>query len=225
MNDFFRYPHTPHIAWLGTTPPRGDKVLPRVEAERLLSQDVIVEEKLDGANLGISLRNNGSLVFQNRGQYLPEPFTGQFSRLNGWASQHGEKLKTLLMPGIILFGEWVAARHSIAYGHLPDWFVAFDVHDSAEGGFWTTARRDAFADKIGVSAVPCLFRGRTHLTDLQALAARSRSAFGSTALEGLVIRHDGSRLNEWRAKLVRPDFTQAITQHWRHRMLQWNQVG
>ncbi|MGV3590570.1 MAG: DNA ligase, partial [Gammaproteobacteria bacterium] len=27
MDEFFRFPHTPHIAWLGAGMPRDDKVL------------------------------------------------------------------------------------------------------------------------------------------------------------------------------------------------------
>jgi ATP-dependent RNA circularization protein (DNA/RNA ligase family) len=224
MNIFFRYPHTAHLAWLGKELPRDDKVLSHLEATRLLNEDVIVEEKLDGANLGISLTEDGDLSFQNRGQYLAAPFTGQFSRLTGWAMEHKSSLMEVLTPEIILFGEWLTARHSIGYDRLPDWFVAFDVYDFVEGGFWSAKRRDALAKACGVSVAPCLFSGRTTLTDLQVMATESCSAFGSTALEGLVIRHDGAQLNEWRVKLVRPDFTQAIDQHWRRRALEWNRT-
>lgn len=224
MSSFFRYPHTPHLAWMGKDPPRDDKVLSREEARRLLSQEVIVEEKLDGANLGISLSSNGKLLFQNRGQYLEAPFTGQFSRLNGWVMQQEQVLLEMLTPGIVLFGEWLAARHSIAYEHLPDWFIAFDVYESTEGKFWSAAQRDVFAHEIGLPVAPCVLRGKTRLEDLQALAAKSRSSFGTMALEGLIVRHDGNRFNEWRVKLVRPDFTQAIEQHWRSRAMEWNQI-
>ena len=50
--DFFRFPHTPHLAWLGRDIPRDDKVLAPSEAKALLSDDVTVEEKLDAANNG-----------------------------------------------------------------------------------------------------------------------------------------------------------------------------
>jgi hypothetical protein len=30
----------------------------------------------------------------------------------------------------VLFGEWLAARHTMPYDCLPDWFLAFDVLDS-----------------------------------------------------------------------------------------------
>ena len=130
MSGFFRFPHTPHLAWLGEAPPRDDKVLSRSEVDALLAGPVTVEEKLDGANLGVSMGVTGVLRFQNRGQYLVTPYTGQFSRLAGWAAQHTQILEAALPPGLILFGEWLAARHSISYTGLPDWFVAFDVHDA-----------------------------------------------------------------------------------------------
>jgi len=34
---FFRFPHTPHVAWLGQGQPRGDKVLSTAEAQSLLA--------------------------------------------------------------------------------------------------------------------------------------------------------------------------------------------
>jgi len=66
MNDFFRFPHTPHIVWLGNGIPRDDKVLSPQEADTLLLYEVIVEEKLDGANLGISVSQEGYVRAQNR---------------------------------------------------------------------------------------------------------------------------------------------------------------
>lgn len=74
------FPHTPHIAWLGEGSPRDDKVMSPIEVATLLAGDVVVEEKLDGANVGLSLASDGSLRAQNRGQYLAEPHTGQFAR-------------------------------------------------------------------------------------------------------------------------------------------------
>jgi hypothetical protein len=44
MTDFFRFPHTPHLAWLGPGVPRDDKVLAPAEAQALLAGEVVVEE-------------------------------------------------------------------------------------------------------------------------------------------------------------------------------------
>jgi len=81
MTDFFRFPHTPHIAWLAEGAPRNDKVLSLAEAAEILAGDVVLEEKLDGANLGFSVSLNGTVCAQNRGQYLEQPYQGQFGRL------------------------------------------------------------------------------------------------------------------------------------------------
>ena len=224
ITDFFRFPHTPHLAWLGTAAPRDDKVLPSVEASALLSDGVTVEEKLDGANLGISIGDHGRLRFQNRGQYLLAPYAAQFSRLNAWARQHEHTLLPLLQPGLILFGEWLAARHSISYGSLPDWFVAFDVYDGAAGCFWCVARRDDLLRRAGLQAAPVLLQGRTTLPALVSIVNKGSSHFGANALEGLVVRRNGEEFIDGRAKLVRPGFVQDISDHWRRRTLEWNRV-
>ncbi|MEA2079178.1 MAG: RNA ligase family protein [Pseudomonadota bacterium] len=224
MSDFFRFPRTPHLAWLGTGIPRDDKLLSPQEAEALLAGEVVVEEKLDGANLGISLGLDGQLRAQNRGQYLVAPFTGQFSRLQGWLFQHGNSLADKLGPGLVLFGEWCAARHSLDYDKLPDWFLLFDVVDRAEGRFWSTVRRNGLADELGLAAVPRLLRGRVTLADLQALLESRDSRFRAGPMEGVVIRRENADWCEARAKLARAEFTQTIGEHWRSRTLEWNRV-
>lgn len=145
MTDFFRFPHTPHLAWLGEGSPRDDKVLSPNEVTALLAGDVVVEEKLDGANVGLSLAPDGGLRAQNRGQYLAEPHAGQFSRLPAWLAQHGDALRSALTPNLILFGEWCAARHSLDYAALPDWFLLL---------MYTTAVRTG----SGVAHVAMLWR-------------------------------------------------------------------
>jgi hypothetical protein len=40
----------------------------------------------------------------------------------------------------------------------------------------------------------------------------------------VILRHDNLQWCEGRAKLVRPDFTQAIEEHWRSRPIEWNGI-
>lgn len=222
MNDFFRFPHTPHLAWLGEGAPRDDKVLSRREADELLGGEVIVEEKFDGANLGLSARPGGGLRAQNRGQYLEPPYSGQFSRLASWLGGREALLAEGLESTRILFGEWCAALHSVAYDALPDWFLAFDVYDREVSGFWSTKRRDHFVGKMGLTAVPSLYVGHTTLDNLKTLLADGRSAFGGGPMEGLVVRRESGDALQARAKLVRADFSQAIGEHWSRRRIEWN---
>lgn len=224
MTSFFRFPHTPHLAWLGEGEPRDDKVLSAAEAKALLASDVVVEEKLDGANLGFSLSAEGDLLAQNRGQYLAEPHAGQFARLPAWISVHHDALRNVLQPSLMVFGEWCAARHSLDYGALPDWFLVFDVYDRDAGRFWSTRRRNALAETAGLATVREVFRGQATLPQLKQLVATASSRFRDGPMEGIVVRRESASWCEARAKLVRPDFTQTIATHWRKRAIEWNRL-
>ena len=228
MSDFFRFPHTPHLAWLGQGEPRDDKVMPPAQAAALLATEVVLEEKVDGANLGFSLSNSGALQAQNRGQYLQVPFSGQFVRLPAWLAVHAQTLQAELLAHandkLMLFGEWCAARHSLNYDRLPDWYLLFDVFDQAKQVFWSSARRDAVARRLGLVTVPRFGRGRYTLGQLKTMLIEEPSRFRDGELEGIVIRRESPTECIQRAKLVRASFTQGIEDHWRNRSIEWNRV-
>lgn len=224
MSEFFRFPHTPHLAWLAEGAPRDDKVLSPREVKSLLSGEVVVEEKMDGANVGLSLEPDGSLRVQNRGQYLEEPYSGQFSRMPDWLNQHRDSLCSKLTPELILFGEWCAARHSLNYVSLPDWFLIFDVYDRTTGRFWSSQRRNVLATSMGLTTVPQVLSGKVRVNDLIQLVETTSSRYRKGALEGIIIRRESLEWCEARAKLVRQDFTQSIDTHWRKRTLEWNRL-
>jgi ATP-dependent RNA circularization protein (DNA/RNA ligase family) len=225
MSDFFRFPHTAHIVWLNSGSPRDDKILNPVEIKELLNGPVVIEEKLDGANLGLSLGTDDKLRAQNRGQYLLEPYTGQFARLPAWLTQHDASLRSVLTPDLILFGEWCAAQHSLDYHALPDYFLLFDVYDRSTQKFWSTARRNSLAEQAGIRTVPCLHRGDTTVNTLKDMVAHKPSLFRKGPLEGVVVRRENEQWSEARGKVVRAEFTQAIHEHWSRKAINWNRVG
>lgn len=222
--NFFRFPHTPHLVWLGEVAPRDDKVLSPLEADALLARPVVVEEKLDGANLGFSIAPDGRLRAQNRGQYLQMPHIGQFARLPEWLARNEECVLGALRPGLIVFGEWVAARHSLDYTGLPDWWLVFDVYDQQAQHFWNTQRRDALAHTAGLPCVPRLFQGVATVEALRKILVSEPSRYRSGPMEGVVVRVEEAEWCVARAKIVRADFTQAIVDHWRRRRLCWNRL-
>lgn len=224
VNHLYRFPHIPHLAWLGDGEPRDDKVLSPGEARELLAGEVAVEEKLDGANLGFSVSADGKLRAQNRSHYVEEPYAGQFGRLRSWFPAHEELLTEALGPDLVAFGEWCAARHSLTYQHLPDWWLLFDVYDRREQRFWSTARRNQWATKVRVATVPTLNRGKFSPQDLAQMLEDGGSAFSTGPLEGVVVRADDAAWLTARAKLVRANFTQSIESHWRARALEWNRL-
>ncbi len=224
MTQFFRFPHTPHLAWLGPESPRDDKLLSPAEASEFLKGNVVVEEKLDGANLGISIGTNGRLQAQNRGQFLDAPYSGQFARLPSWLASHETILAKTLNDHLILFGEWCTARHSLDYCDLPDWFLAFDIYDRREGKFWNTVRRNALVQQLALSPVPTVFTGETDLKRLKDLVIQGRSRFRTGSMEGIVVRRENALWLESRAKLIHPTFARAIADHWSRRNIEWNRL-
>ena len=195
----------------------------------LLHGEVVVEEKLDGANLGFSLSPAGELRVQNRGTYLTEPYAGQFARLPAWLATHGEGIADALLDShdaqLILFGEWCAARHSLSYTRLPDWLLLFDVFDTKAGRFWSRTRRNALAQRLGLATAPQVVHGPFRLNDLVEGLDTWPSRFRDGPLEGVVVRRESADWCEQRAKLVRADFTQSIGEHWRGRQVEWNRLA
>jgi ATP-dependent RNA circularization protein (DNA/RNA ligase family) len=213
MTALFRYPHTPHLTWLGQGQPRDDKLLTADEAAALLAGEVVVEEKVDGANLGFSTTDDGELRAQNRGGYLDrERAHPQFRLLWPWLATRESALTDALWPDLMLFGEWCYAVHSVEYDRLPDWFLGFDVYDRAARALWDTARRDTLLAELGLHAVPLLVRGHSSISELPSFLGRSR--LGAGPMEGVVVRRESGGFTTARAKLVRAEFTQAIEDHW-----------
>ena len=208
-----KFPSTPHLAWLGKNHLREDKVLADLERDRFLSNPLIIEEKIDGANLGLSFSAEGQLQFQNRGNWLTGCLQGQWQRLRGWAATHEQALRENLPPQHVLFGEWCYAKHSSFYDHLPDWFIAFDVFDSEAARFWSTPRRNKLLANVGIPSVPEINRGRFSLSNLIVMLDGT-SGFGGTFREGIYLRRESEDWLLERVKLVRPEFVQSINEHW-----------
>jgi len=220
---FFRFPHTPHLAWLGPGQPRDDKVLSPTEAAEVLAGEVLVEEKVDGANVGLSVNEEGELCAQNRGSYLtPASSHPQFKPFFRWLDARRDALSDALFPDLMLFGEWCWAVHSVRYTKLPDWFLAFDVYDRARRQFWSAARRCEFAHALDVALVPKLGAGRYSVAKLRSMLGRSMLSDGPA--EGIYVRRDEGEFLAARAKLVRPEFVQAIGDHWSRRSIETNQL-
>lgn len=221
-NPFFKFPSTPHLLFSSSQLTRDDKLLPVESREILLSEDVTIEEKIDGANLGISFSPAGDVLFQNRGQYLIQPYLGQWEHLPRWFAAHQDELFDVLEDKYILFGEWCYAKHSIPYFSLPDWFIAFDIFDIQEQRFLSVHRRNDIVKKLGLATVPLIRYGKFSLSDIPHLL--SKSAYGDYPCEGLYFRFDEDGWLSIRAKYVRETFSQVIEQHWSKKSLQKNNV-
>jgi len=122
----------------------------------------------------------------------------------------------------IFLGEWCYAQHSVFYNRLPDWFLAFDMYDRESLRFLSSTRRDRMIEKLQVSKVPSLARGKFSFPELDNLLSQSKLA--DQPAEGIYLRFDQGDWLGQRAKLVRPAFVQAIDQHWSRSTLKLNRL-
>lgn len=232
-----KYPRTAHLE--GSRLQDGDDASDQVSLADLAGCHVVIEEKLDGANAGISFSGAAELLLQSRGHYLMGGASErQFNLFKPWASAHEAWLLERLEDRYVLYGEWMFAKHSVFYDRLPHYFNEFDIYDRIEGRFLSTARRHALLAGGPLLPVPVLYEGPMPASAklLWKLVRRSlaksaqwRQAFEATVAregqpldlawkqtdksdraEGLYLKvEDGGQVLA-RYKLVRPDFTQAI---------------
>lgn len=222
-SDFFKYPSTPHLALLGDMSVRGDKVMSETERNEFLRHELVIEEKVDGANLGISFDTDGNIRAQNRGDYLRLPGSGQWKTLAGWLTPRTDTFFDILNDRYILFGEWCYAQHSVKYDRLPDWFLGFDIYDKQTGNFLAVGRRDELLRELRVEHVPFIDGGDFTLVKIKSLLTRSK--FGKQPSEGIYIRYDSGDWLVQRAKLVRLSFIQEMEQHWSRSEFRKNRLG
>ena len=222
LEPFYGFPHTPYLISPNNTSSRLDKVLSEDGARPFFTDAVLIEEKIDGANLGISFTKDGTICLQNRGHYLSKPFTGQWKPLPCWLNSRIDCLFDLLLNKFILFGEWCYVTHSVHYCSLPDWFIAFDLFDKDNQCFLSTKKRNALIAKAGIAIVPQLYKGHMSISMLSGFLGKSE--YGDEECEGLYFRIDSEEHVIHRAKYVRPGFQQLLDAHWSKKAIRHNQL-
>jgi hypothetical protein len=140
-DDFIKYPRTPHLfSSRGTD---DDKHMGHKESLAFAEDpSLVVEEKLDGTNVGIHFTNANRLVLQCRGHEITTGMHPQYDFFKQWTTGKRPTLETMLEDRYILFGEWLYARHSVLYTALPHYFFEFDIYDKQAGEFLDLATRE-----------------------------------------------------------------------------------
>ncbi len=152
----------------------------------------------------------------------------------------------MLKGRYVLYGEWLYAKHTIFYNHLPHYFLEFDVLDTATETFLDSSRRQELLQRAPfIVSVPVLYRGpapslRTleqligrspaitpsHLHDLRARCAVARVDVAtvlretdlSGLMEGLYLKVEERGMVTARYKYIRPSFRQAVADAQSHWM-------
>lgn len=238
-----KYPRTPHLE--GSRLQAGDEDSDQVPYSKLKGHYLVIEEKLDGANSGISFNDAGDLLLQSRGHYLAGGGReAQFSTLKRWAAAHESSFLERFEDRYVVYGETMSKLHSVPYDHLPHIFLEFDIWDRAQNAFLSTKRRRELLSGLPIVSVPVLYEGvaPARLRDVLALVRPSlakstdwRAGFELNASragvsaegawkiadpsdksEGLYIKVETDEHTVGRLKWVRHDFVQAILEGGKH---------
>jgi hypothetical protein len=244
MELLYKYPRTRHVEGSGLQPGDDPQAAPFAE---LAGHHLVVEEKMDGANCGLSFDTQGRLRLQSRGHYLiGGPRERQFELLKSWAARYAADLWALLGDRYVLYGEWLYGKHSIFYTDLPHYLLEFDIYDMHEDVFLATEqRRNLLRAAPYIASVRVIHAGQVaSLTALQALVGpspfiapdhREQLAAAATAqqldaarvlretepgglIEGLYIKVEAGGIVDGRYKYVRPGFLQTVLDSGSHWM-------
>jgi len=234
-DDFVKYPRTPHL--FGSKGTDDDKHLgPDESKEFIADSSLVVEEKLDGTNVGIHFALSGRMVLQCRGYEITEGMHPQYDLFKQWTAVKRPVLEAMLSSRFIMYGEWLYAKHSVQYHRLPHYFFEFDIFDKDTERFLSLEKRLAMLGGKGLMTVPVLHRGGAGLEYLRSLIKPSafKSSFenpitGKTdnLMEGLYCRTEAEGSVSGRAKMVRSEFVEKVKQseHWQHQALIPNELA
>ncbi|AWM40799.1 hypothetical protein GobsT_06540 [Gemmata obscuriglobus] len=253
MNAIRKYPRTRHL--IGSRLQPGDEDLDAVPMSELKGRYVVLEEKMDGANCGVSFSPELELRLQSRGHYLTGgPRERQFDLLKQWAGAMSDRLLDRLADRYVMYGEWLYAKHTVYYDALPHFFMEFDILDTATGEFLDTPRRAELLADLPVKPVKVLFAGEFPGEELlRALVGPSHFVTESApgqfradvaklgwdveravrqtdltgVMEGLYVKVEENGVVTERYKFVRSEFTQLVTAdgHWQDRPLVPNRLA
>ncbi len=233
----FKFPRTKHLINLGAA--SSDDLVSAIDTfspsdiggtEESQGQVIVITEKVDGANMGFSLSSDRlHILVQNRSHYINPTSHEQFKKLGAWVESHREGLYKVLdrdpyfAQRYVLFGEWMAATHSVAYTQLPDWFLAFDLYDRSTGIWGDRQSVESLLEGTGIKMVPLVNRGSAiSEPELRKIVTR-KSDFTEGAAEGVYVKWERDGKVVRRGKVVRGDFI-AGNEHWTRGDIRKNQL-
>jgi hypothetical protein len=209
------YPKTQHLPWKPNTT-RDDAVALEDEANVIFQNPVIVEEKIDGASVGIHFTTENPIV-RNRDHILNKGYVKknttaklQFRPLWNWVYEHKDLFKRLIEHGVYsVYGEWMLAQHGIRYDRLPSWFIAYDLYDCEKFKFLGPSKSRELLASCGFEVVPLLLNGMVaDYEQLEALA-NTTSRYTDQPVEGVYVRMEADGWLDKRFKMVRESFVRG----------------
>jgi len=143
-----KYPRTAHLENSGISKDDTDEV---ILFKDIFNKFLVIEEKNDGANTGISFNKDCELLLQCRGHYLKgRGDWPEFNQFKVWGNTYKDQLFDILTDKYIMYGEWMGTFHSVFYNKLPHYFMEFDIYDKKNKVFLSTSKRREILEKSDV---------------------------------------------------------------------------
>jgi len=99
MKQIYKYPKTYHLEDSGLN--SAKKATKRIPFKTIASRYLVVEEKMDGANVAISFQDNGEMLLQSREHFLAGGVREKhFSLFKQWAYGIADRLYSALAIAI-----------------------------------------------------------------------------------------------------------------------------
>ena len=198
-----KFVRTQHLINTGSAS-RDDLVYKDISG--FINVPIYVEEKVDGSNMGISIRDYKIMV-QNRNHYITSSYHSQYKYLDVWIDQHMQELWQILEDeSKILYGEWCYATHSIHYTSLPDTFIVFDLFDRTTGKFYSRSKLEETIQGTTLKIIPIIKYGIfSNINEIKNLVT-TKSSYYDGQVEVVYLRKCNSDWLEYRAKIVRDNF-------------------
>lgn len=93
---------------------------------------IIVQEKLDGSNVGVAKLNSRILPLTRAGYLADTSRFEQHHRFHKWVMQNQDRFAAVIEEGERLCGEWLLQAHGTRYDCPHEPFVAFDLMKGSE---------------------------------------------------------------------------------------------
>jgi atypical dual specificity phosphatase len=173
-----------------------------------------VQEKIDGANLGVSfvddvpiLRNREHILKKGYSK-IKTPAKKQFTSAWNWLHAHEKDIKLISdmwQSPITIYGEWLNYSHSIQYNKLPDLFLAYDIWSVEDNAYLSPEIVNKLLSKTNINYIKShkvVFNNIQDVIDW----SEKESDYRTGIREGIVIKHADGRFCNQMYKVVNKYF-------------------
>lgn len=214
-----KYPRTYHLTFSEGCS-SDDKMLD--SDDYFLTDEIVITSKLDGSNF--CMTNKECFARSHSGPPTHKSFD--------WVKAFHSQNKYLIPDNLVIYAEYLFAKHSIHYTNLPHYLTLFNVLDLDRNVWLSWDDVEALSQKINIPTVPVLFRGSiTHDDELKELcnSLMKKKEFQTDEREGLVIRsvkefnNDTITFSISTGKIVRANHVQT-SEHWKDQAIIKNKL-